>query len=152
MRPSAHMAQDPSRISAAGPIGRGASDRRSPDRRSGGRGRGPVAARRARTLRRSAIFLVIPVLVGLLGGTQPGAVRADELSDARARQNALNQQLKDQKSQIAQINALQADLTSQIASTKRQLNGINADLTSVKASIVTMIKKINVVQAKYKAQ
>ena len=94
----------------------------------------------------------MPVLIGLLGGPNPGPASADELSDARARQSQLNQQLKNQQAQVAEITALEEDLTSQIASTKRELNGINADLASVKASIGTMIKKIGVVKARYEAQ
>jgi septal ring factor EnvC (AmiA/AmiB activator) len=144
MRPSAHKAQAPSRIIGAGQSGRSAaSDRRSP------RDRRPVR----RALRRLPSLLLIPILVGLLGGAPaPGPVHADQLSDARSQQNQLNQQLKDQQSQIAQINALQADLSAQIASTKRELNGINADLSQVKASIAAMVAKINVVKARYNAQ
>jgi murein DD-endopeptidase MepM/ murein hydrolase activator NlpD len=93
----------------------------------------------------------VPLIVGILGGPASPA-GADELSDARARQNALAQQLRDQKAMIAQINAMQADLSSQIASTKRELNGINANLVEVKASITSMVKKINVVRQQYLAQ
>ena len=97
------------------------------------------------------MLFLVPILVGLLGGpASPGG--EDELSDARARQNALAQQLRDQKAQVAQINALQSDLSAQIASTQRQLNGINTDLNTVKASIASMIAKINVVRARYQAQ
>ncbi len=145
MRPSAHTAQAPSRIIGAGQGGRSAaSDRRS---------LGPVRRPSGRALRRLPGVLLIPILVGLLGGApSPSPVHADELSDARTQQNQLSQQLKNQQSQIAQINALEADLSNQIASTKRQLNGINADLNQVKASINTMIAKINVVKARYNAQ
>ncbi|HLO34829.1 MAG TPA: peptidoglycan DD-metalloendopeptidase family protein, partial [Candidatus Deferrimicrobium sp.] len=107
--------------------------------------------RRRRGLTRLPLLVLIPLLVGLFGGpTSP--VGADELTDARARQNALAQQLRDQKAQVAQINALQADLSSQIASTRRQLSGINADLASVKKSIGSMIVKIDVVRRQYLAQ
>jgi len=145
MRPSAHMAQAPSRIIGAGQTGRSAaSDRRSLRRDQ---------PRFGRVLRRLPGIVLIPILVGLLGGApSPSPVHADQLSDARAQQNQLNQQLKNQQSQIAQINALQADLSAQIASTKRELTGINADLNQVKASINAMIAKINVVKARYNAQ
>ena len=82
----------------------------------------------------------------------PGPVGADELSDARARQNALQKQLRDQRAQVAEINNLQAELSTQIDSTKRQLSGINADLSSVKKSIDSMIVKIDVVRRNYIAQ
>jgi len=145
MRPSAHMAQAPSRIIGAGQTGRSAaSDRRSLRRDQ---------PRFGRVLRRLPGIVLIPILVGLLGGApSPSPVHADQLSDARAQQNQLNQQLKNQQSQIAQINALQADLSAQIASTKHELTGINADLNQVKASINAMIAKINVVKARYNAQ
>jgi murein DD-endopeptidase MepM/ murein hydrolase activator NlpD len=147
MRPSARTAPEPSRSTRIGlDAGSGAGDRHSA---------GPRRDRRRplrRALRRLPALLVIPVLVGMLGGPNPVNVRADDLSDARARQNALNQQLKDQQAQVAQVAALEADLTSQIASTKRELNGINVDLASVKANIGTMVKKINVVKARYDAQ
>ena len=97
------------------------------------------------------MFVLIPLLVGLFGGpTSP--VGADELSDARARQNALAQQIRDQKAQVDQINALQAGLSADIASTRRQLSGIGADLASVKISINSMVLKIGVVRANYLRQ
>lgn len=102
-------------------------------------------------MRRLPLLVLVPLLAGILGG--PAApVGADELSDARARQNALAEQLRAQKAQIAQINALQSDLGAQISSTKRELNGINADLASVKTSINSMVAKINVVRRQYAAQ
>ena len=107
--------------------------------------------RRPRGLTRLPLLVLIPLLVGLLGGpTSP--VGADELSDARARQAAIAKQLAAQKAQVAQINALQADLSTQIDSTKRQLSGINADLASVKASVASMVVKIDLVRRTYNAQ
>jgi len=50
------------------------------------------------------------------------------------------------------VHFLQADLSSQIDSTKRQLSGINADLASVKASVNSMVVKIDVVKRNYVAQ
>jgi murein DD-endopeptidase MepM/ murein hydrolase activator NlpD len=97
-------------------------------------------------------FLVLASLVvGIVGGPA-SPVGADELSDARARQAALSQQLKNQKAAIASINAMQADLSAQINSTRRQLNGINANLAQVRANITAMVQKIDVVKAQYDAQ
>ena len=129
MRPGAHMASHPSRVQGSGPIGRNDVDGRRPaERRHGSRRR---AFRRAHVIP----FLVLASLVvGILGGPA-SPVGADELSDARARQAALSQQLKTQKAAIAEINAMQADLGGQIASTKRQLNGINANLVEVRSNI-----------------
>jgi murein DD-endopeptidase MepM/ murein hydrolase activator NlpD len=106
---------------------------------------------RPRGLARLPLLVLIPLLVGLLGGpTSPAG--ADEISDARARQAALAKQLSDQKAEIAQINALQTDLSTEITSTRRQLDGINADLTAVKTSINSMVVKIDVVRRTYLAQ
>jgi murein DD-endopeptidase MepM/ murein hydrolase activator NlpD len=105
------------------------------------------SVRRARS-RGLSLLLLIPLLAGLVGSAA-SPVGADELSDARARQQALAQQLANQKADIAKINALQTDLSAQIASTKRELGGINADLTKVRASINSMVVKIGVVREQY---
>jgi murein DD-endopeptidase MepM/ murein hydrolase activator NlpD len=141
MRPSAHTDKNhPSQT--VGSIGTGETSR-------------PVATlsgrRWRRGLSRLPLLVLIPLLVGIFGGPT-GPVGADELSDARARQNALQKQLRDQRAQVAEINALQADLSSQIDSTKKQLSGINADLASVKKSINSMVVKIDVVRRNYIAQ
>ena len=140
MRPSAHTDTSPSHVTRSG-----AGEHRRPAAQ-------PLRPRRAgRAATRLPLLVLVPILVGIFGG--PAApVGADELSDARARQNALAQQIKDQKADIAKINALQADLSDEIASTRRQLSGINADLTAVKKSIDTMVVKINVVKRNYAAQ
>jgi murein DD-endopeptidase MepM/ murein hydrolase activator NlpD len=137
-RPSAHTDNIPSRL----------------DRLSRTEDASPVApaaragARRHRTLTRLPLLFLLPLILGLLGGPV-ATVGADELSDAKARQNALAQQLANQKADIAKINALQADVALDIASTKRELNGINADLASVKKNISSMIVKIDVVKRNY---
>jgi murein DD-endopeptidase MepM/ murein hydrolase activator NlpD len=106
-------------------------------------------SRRARIAARiPAVVLVLPLLAGLVGGPV-APVTADELSDAKARQQQLAQQLKNQKETVAQINALQADLSTQIASTRKQLTGITADLATVKTNINTMVAKIAVVKQQY---
>ena len=128
MRPSAHMDKNPSQ----------------PDRP----GRTGTAARRRRGIARFSLLLLVPLLAGTLGGPV-SPVGADELSDARARQNALAAQLKKQKAEVAKINALQAEVGQEIASTKRALNGINADLVAVRKSINSMVVKIEVVRQEY---
>jgi murein DD-endopeptidase MepM/ murein hydrolase activator NlpD len=95
-----------------------------------------------------SLLLLVPLLMGLIGSSA-SPVGADELSDARARQAALNKQLAAQKAQVAQINSLQGELSNQIASTKRELGGINADLATVRASISSMVVKIDAVKQHY---
>ena len=141
MRLTAHADTNPSRSASSERTG----DISRPTASTGRRRRGP------RGLTRLPLLVLIPLLVGLIGGPA-SPVGADELSDARARQAALAKQLATQKAQVDQINALQADLSSQIDSTKRQLSGINADLSAVKASINSMAAKIDVVQRNYNAQ
>jgi murein DD-endopeptidase MepM/ murein hydrolase activator NlpD len=140
MRPRAHTDKNPSRSVE--------SHRTGEDPRPGSV---PLGSRRRRGLTRLPLLVLIPLLVGLFGGPT-GPVGADELSDARARQNALAKQLRDQRAQVAEINNLQAELSTQIDSTKRQLSGINADLAAVKTSINSMVVKIDVVRRNYLAQ
>jgi murein DD-endopeptidase MepM/ murein hydrolase activator NlpD len=140
MRPSAHTDKNPSQIVES----RRTGDASRPAATLSGR-------LRRRGLTRLPLLVLIPLLVGLFGGPT-GSVGADELSDARARQDALQKQLRDQRAQVAQINNLQAELSTQIDSTKAQLNGINADLATVKTSINSMSAKIDVVRRNYIAQ
>lgn len=108
--------------------------------------------RAPRRLRRFSFVLLVPILFGTLGApvapVSPVA-GGDELSEAKAKQEQLNKQLKDQKAAVAQITAMQADLGKQIASTKRELSSINADLTAVRKAIDTMVVRIEVVRKQY---
>jgi murein DD-endopeptidase MepM/ murein hydrolase activator NlpD len=96
-----------------------------------------------------ALLLVVPVLAaGLLVAPAPTA-RANQLSDAMAQQRALEQKIKTQKSRIAELSKLQANLGGQIASTKRDLAGVNADLSAVRKQVGDMVAQIAIVQARY---
>jgi murein DD-endopeptidase MepM/ murein hydrolase activator NlpD len=139
MRPSAHTDKNPSRSAPTGWVGDDTRPATASPRRSG-----------RRALPRLPLLVLIPVLVGMFGGPA-SPVGADDLSDAKARQSALAEQLKSQKAAVAKINALQADLSNEISSTKRQLTGITADLASVKKSINSMVVKIDVVKQSYLA-
>jgi murein DD-endopeptidase MepM/ murein hydrolase activator NlpD len=143
MRPSAHMDKIPSPDRPV-PVTIGSfSDLPQEAPRPSARPRA-----RRRLVPRLPLVMLVPLLVGLLGGPV-SPVSGDELSDAKAKQNALAQQLKNQKEAIAQINALQADLSTQIASTRKQLSGINADLATVRKNIDSMVVKIGVVKQQY---
>jgi murein DD-endopeptidase MepM/ murein hydrolase activator NlpD len=104
-----------------------------------------------RRFRRFSFVLLVPLVFGVLASpaAQVTPIHADDLADARARQDTLNQQLKTQRDQIARITALQGDLSRQIASTKKELSAINADLTAVRKSIDQMVIRIEVVKAEY---
>jgi murein DD-endopeptidase MepM/ murein hydrolase activator NlpD len=94
------------------------------------------------------LLLLVPLLTGAFAAPST-RVAGDELSDALARQKALQRQVQAQKSQIQELNALQAEFASQIANTTRALRGINADLSAVRAQINKMVARINVVRGKY---
>ena len=104
---------------------------------------------RGHARRLSFLVLIVPLFVGLFGVPAAQPVAGDELSDAIARQKALEEQVKNQQAQVARLDALQADLQAQIAATKRELAGINADLVAVRAQIDAMVVQINQVQAAY---
>ncbi len=107
--------------------------------------------RRGPSWRRVGAFvLLLPLVFGLLGApATPPPARGDELADARAKAAAMKKQIEDEKAAIAQLNALQAGLAADIASTKHQLAGINADLAAVKTKITRMSNRIKVVQHTY---
>jgi murein DD-endopeptidase MepM/ murein hydrolase activator NlpD len=106
--------------------------------------RGP-SGRRLLTL-----LLLLPMALGMVGApAATPAVRGDDLSDAKAAQAHLKHQIEEQKAAVAALDALQASLSADIASTQRQLSGINANLVTVRAKITTMSSRIEVVQRSY---
>ena len=112
----------------------------------------PGSAPRSASHRRSRRLLLLLVLVPLVSGifaAPTSRVAGDELSDAVARQKALEKQVAAQKSQVAQLTALQNQVKAEIAQTARALAGINADLGALRIQVGKMVAKVNVVQAKY---
>jgi len=95
---------------------------------------------------------MIVLVVGLTGApaTAPSAY-GDELSDARARQEQLKNDVAEQKAQITKLNDLQASLAAEIDETTRTLRGINTDLAAVRVKITSMQGRIDAVQAEYAA-
>ena len=102
--------------------------------------------------RSRALFLLITalLLVPLLGAAQgvPFA-SGDDLSDALAKQRALQQKIASQKAAVAQLNSMQSDLQGLITSTNQILGGVNADLVVVQAKIGKMAAEIAKVRAAY---
>jgi murein DD-endopeptidase MepM/ murein hydrolase activator NlpD len=93
---------------------------------------------------------LIPLATGLLGApSNTGVVRADDITDAKAKQAALKKQVAEQKAQIAAINDLQAGLAAEIADTSKQLRKIGADLATIKKKIVKMQAQIDAVKVAY---
>jgi murein DD-endopeptidase MepM/ murein hydrolase activator NlpD len=94
--------------------------------------------------------MLVPLLSGAFAAPTT-RVAGDELSDAVAKQRAIEKQVARQKSQIAELNALQGQVAGEIARTRQALAGINADLGVVRTQIASMVKKVNAVRAKYDA-
>jgi murein DD-endopeptidase MepM/ murein hydrolase activator NlpD len=95
---------------------------------------------RSRFAGRAVLLLfVLSTFGGLFAAVPPRTVNADALSDAYARQQALQKLIARQKASIRSLTASQAVLSSRIAGTKRSLGEINANLVSVKTQIVAMV-------------
>jgi murein DD-endopeptidase MepM/ murein hydrolase activator NlpD len=92
----------------------------------------------------------VPLLSGSLGS--PSIATGDELSDALAKQRAIQAKIAAQKRKVAELNGLQADLRVVIHSTSARLDGINADLAGVKADVKDMTARVNAVRAVYDNQ
>jgi len=101
--------------------------------------RGWTASRRRRFGGRAVLLLfALSTLGGLFASANPHTTSADELSDAYAKQKALQKLISQQKSSINNLAASQAYLSAQIASTKDNLEAVNANLLAVKVQIVSM--------------
>jgi murein DD-endopeptidase MepM/ murein hydrolase activator NlpD len=95
------------------------------------------------------VVLLAPLVTGLFGAPAVQVARGDDLSNAQAQKNALQNKIADQKAAIARLNALQAGLHTEIAATTLQLNGIDADLAGTRAKVTKMDADITAVQAQY---
>ncbi len=94
-----------------------------------------------------ALFMSLSLLGGMFVSITPDRVAADELSDAYKKQEQLQQLIKRQKAQIANLTASQKSLSGRISATKGTLAEINANLQAVKAQIVTMVVQVAQAQA-----
>jgi murein DD-endopeptidase MepM/ murein hydrolase activator NlpD len=84
-------------------------------------------------------LLVLSTFSGLFASATPRIASADELSDAYARQQALQKLIAKQKASIKALTASQALLSNRISGTKHSLSEINANLLTVKTQIVVMV-------------
>lgn len=110
------------------------------------------APRRRRVSRQRivATLLLLPLVMGLLGSpASTPIVRGDELSDAKDKQAQLAKEVKKQKDQVKELDALQRGLATEISNTRKQLAGINTDLAAVKKKINKMGAAIDKVKAEY---
>src|SRR5437867_12380612 len=99
--------------------------------------RGWSASRKDRFSGRALLLLfVLSTLGGLFTSANPHAAAADELSDAYAKQKALERLIAKQKASIQDLNASQALLSNQISATKDDLAALTANLLTVTVQIV----------------
>jgi murein DD-endopeptidase MepM/ murein hydrolase activator NlpD len=110
---------------------------RTPDRRGWSGSRGSRFGGRAVLL-----LFVLSSFGGLLSSATPRPVAADELSDAYARQQALQKLINRQKASISSLTADQATLSRRISSTKATLSEVNANLLAVKTQLVSMVVEV----------
>lgn len=106
---------------------------------------------RAAIRRRLPVLTMFVVLVFAMVGNPSGVpvARADELADAKARQEQLKKDVADQKERVAALNSLQSALSSEITETRKQLSAVGADLDAVRKKITTMQSRIAKVRAAY---
>jgi murein DD-endopeptidase MepM/ murein hydrolase activator NlpD len=120
--------------------------RRTPDPR------GWSSPSRRRPGRGLILFLLLTTLSGgiFVGGSVTPA-RADALSDAIAKQKALEAQIARQKAQMAAIAARQKSLGVTLASTRTSLGQVNADLFSVRGQVVAATVEVAQAEADVQA-
>jgi murein DD-endopeptidase MepM/ murein hydrolase activator NlpD len=104
---------------------------------------------RARTAR--AVLVLLLLVIPLVGSplTAPGALRGDDLSDAYARQKALEKQIAAQKDLLASLKDAQAKTAAAIAATSDKLDSVNADLADVKAAVSEATKQLAAATSRY---
>jgi len=101
--------------------------------------RGWTASRKNRVRGRAVLLLfVLSTLGGLFTSATPPGASADDLSDAYAKQKALEKLISKQKASISDLAASQAALSKEISSTKDDLRALNANLIVVRTQIVSM--------------
>lgn len=113
--------------------------------------RAPLAGAPGDRIRRVVVAgLVAAALasVALLSGDLPSA-HADELSQARARQEALDDRIAAQKRRVAKLDELQAALKTDIGQTTTALRSINADLSAARKQVGALKDSIAAIQAEY---
>ena len=84
------------------------------------------------------MLVVVALAGGMFATVPPHSASADALSDAYAKQRALQRQIAAQKAAIAALSASQASLTSKLSNTKATLSSVVSDLDVVRVDIVAM--------------
>jgi murein DD-endopeptidase MepM/ murein hydrolase activator NlpD len=93
------------------------------------------------------VFLLPVLILGVIG--TPFA-RADDITDARARQRELHAAILRQRAILADLRAAESDLRDALAKTGNALRDIHADQATARAEIATVSKALDAVQARHK--
>ncbi len=88
------------------------------------------------------LLLAVTTFGGMFVTSNPRSVSADALSDAIAKQRALQKLIAQQKATIAALAANQKALSGKISSTKNSLAEVNANLLTVRIQIVEMTVEV----------
>jgi murein DD-endopeptidase MepM/ murein hydrolase activator NlpD len=103
---------------------------------------------RSRMRPTAALLFLIPVLiVGIVGVP---IAHADDITDARARQRALQAAIVRQRAVLADLRAAEADLRTALAQTGSALRDIHADQATARAEIASVSRALDVVQARHR--
>jgi len=94
------------------------------------------------------LLLVVPILLGSLSLGAPAA-HADELSDAMAKQRALQQRIRDQKQALRDLRGAEVSLRNALAATSNKLDDINTDQAVVRKRINEAAAALTAVEARY---
>jgi murein DD-endopeptidase MepM/ murein hydrolase activator NlpD len=97
-----------------------------------------------------AAVLLTPIISVPAAVTAPPA-QASDLSDAVARQQALDKLIAQQKKQLATIGAQQASLKSEMALTSQNIDQLNENVDQLQLQIDLMQGQVNDVHAQYDA-
>lgn len=106
----------------------------------------PLARRRTRT---TTLAILISLVLLAVGVPAPQRTAGDELANARAEQEALEQRIAQQKALVTKLERSQADLQRKIRATSTLLGDTVSDLGSARGTILTLRGELKVVQADY---
>jgi murein DD-endopeptidase MepM/ murein hydrolase activator NlpD len=101
-----------------------------------------------RTVRAVLVMLLVIPLIGS-PFTAPGPIHGDDLSDAYAKQRALEKQIAAQKALIVSLQSAQADTAAALKSTTAKLDSVNADLSTVAAAVKQATTQLAVATGRY---
>jgi murein DD-endopeptidase MepM/ murein hydrolase activator NlpD len=95
--------------------------------------------------------LVMLLVIPLIGSpfTAPGPIHGDDLSDAYAKQRALEKQIAAQKALIVSLQSAQADTAAALKSMTAKLDSVNADLSTVAAAVKQATARLAVATGRY---